>query len=242
LGQPRTKLRNLYSSDMSRPMTQSNTLENKDIATAIVNTPQLDEHQLIDRLISGDNKAFKKIIGEYHSLMLNIARAIAGDTFADDVVQEAWVSVYKNIVNFERRSSLKTWLLTIVSNQAKARLRKESRHISLDQLDGEVAGSYLDGANFKADGHWQNPTPHWSNESPDALLEEKQLQHCISKTLEILPIAQKAAFILRDIEQQSFDDICSILEVSSANVRVLVHRARLTLMQMIDRYQETGSC
>lgn len=200
------------------------------------------EHEFIAQLINGDDRAFRQLIAQHHSLMLHIARAIVGDIFADDVVQEAWVSVYNNIANFERRSSLKTWLLKIVSNQAKARLRKESRQVSLDQLDGEVPGSYLDGAHFKADGHWQQTTPHWSNESPDALLEEQQLQHCINRALTLLPPAQKAAFILRDIEQQSFEDICNILAVSAANVRVLVHRARLTLMQVIDRYQETGLC
>ena len=221
-------------------MNESNTLENTELI--LINASSLDEHQLIDRLAAGDDQAFKRIIAQYHSLMLSIARAIAGDTFAEDVVQEAWVSVYKNVVNFERRSSLKTWLLTIVSNQAKARLRKESRKVSLDQLDGDTPGSYLDGTKFKPNGHWQTPAPHWSNESPDALLEEEQLQKCINKTLELLPNAQKAAFILRDIEQQSFDEICNILQVSAANVRVLVHRARLALMQVIDHYQETGTC
>lgn len=201
-----------------------------------------DDSDLIEKLIRGDDRAFRQLIALHHSLMLHIARAIVGDTFADDVVQEAWVSVYKNIATFERRSSLKTWLLTIVSNQAKARLRKESRQISLDQLDGEMPGSYLDGTHFKSNGHWQQPVPQWNIESPDALLEEQQLQHCITRTLNLLPPAQKAAFILRDMEQQSFEDICNILGVSAANVRVLVHRARLTLMQVIDRYQETGSC
>lgn len=201
-----------------------------------------DESELIAKLARGDDQAFRQLIALHHSLMLHIARAIVGDTFADDVVQEAWVSVYKNIATFERRSSLKTWLLTIVSNQAKARLRKESRQVSLDQLDGELPGSYLDGTHFKPNGHWQQPVPQWNIESPDALLEEQQLQRCIHRTLNLLPPAQKAAFILRDIEQQSFEDICSILTVSAANVRVLLHRARLTLMQVIDRYQETGSC
>ena len=201
-----------------------------------------DEPELIAQLMKGDDHAFRHIIAQYHSLMLSIARTIAGDTFADDVVQEAWVSVYRNIVNFEQRSSLKTWLLTIVSNQAKARLRKESRQISLEQLDGEIPGSYLDSAHFKSDGHWRQSVPYWNNESPESLLEEQQLQHCINRTLDLLPPAQKAAFMLRDIEQQSFEDICNILSVSASNVRVLVHRARLTLMQVIDRYQETGSC
>lgn len=201
-----------------------------------------DESELIAQLIRGDDRAFRYIIAQHHPLMLHIARVIVGDTFADDVVQEAWLSVYNNIGSFEKRSSLKTWLLTIVSNHAKTRLRKESRQVSLDQLDGETPGSYLDGAHFTSDGHWQQSVPQWNTESPDALLEEQQLQHCINRTLNLLPPAQKAAFILRDLQQESFEDIGNILAVSAANVRVLLHRARLTLMQVIDRYQETGSC
>jgi RNA polymerase sigma-70 factor, ECF subfamily len=206
-------------------------------------TPNLsDEQQLIAALIARDDRAFCEIITRFQHIMLSIARAICGDTFADDIVQDAWVSIHKNISNFEQRSSLKTWIITIVSNEAKARLRRESRKVSLEELDGETPGSYLDGTNFKPDGHWQSATPTWSCESPEELLEETQLQSCINKTLNLLPPAQKVAFMLRDIEQQSFEEICNVLQVSAANVRVLVHRARLTLMQVIDRYQETGTC
>lgn len=209
----------------------------------IANTsPDSDDAALIARLATGDDHAFCIIIKRYQSTMLSIARAIVGDAFAEDVVQDAWVSIHNNITKFEQRSSLKTWIITIVSNEAKGRLRRESRMVSLEELDGEIPGSYLDGARFHQDGHWSAPTPSWRSESPEELLEEKQLQRCINKTLSILPAAQKAAFILRDIEQQSFEDICTLLEISAANVRVLVHRARLTLMQVIDRFQETGTC
>jgi len=207
-----------------------------------ITTNDSDDSALIAGLIAGNDRAFCTAIKRYQTIMLAIARAIIGDTFAEDVVQDAWVSIHKNIAKFEQRSSLKTWIITIVSNEAKGRLRRESRKVSLEELDGETPGSYLDGAHFQHDGHWSAPTPSWRSESPEELLEEKQLQRCINKTLSILPAAQKAAFILRDIEQQSFEDICSMLEISAANVRVLVHRARLTLMQVIDRFQETGTC
>ena len=205
-------------------------------------TDYSDEQKLIAKLIAKDDRAFCEIIKRFQHTMMIVARAITGDTFADDVVQDAWEAVYKNIAKFEQRSSLKTWVMTIVSNEAKARFRRESRKISLDELDGVIPGSYLDNANFGKDGHRLLPTPSWRSESPEELLEEQQLQRCITKTLNTLPPAQKAAFMLRDIEQQSFEDICEILQVSSANVRVLVHRARLTLLQVIDRFQETGTC
>src|SRR4051812_605553 len=94
-----------------------------------------DEQQLITALIAGDDRAFCEIISRFQYIMVSIARAICGETFADDVVQDSWVAIHKNIGKFEQRSSLKTWVITIVSNEAKARLRRESRKISLDELD-----------------------------------------------------------------------------------------------------------
>lgn len=200
-----------------------------------------NENDWIEQLIRGNDPAFKLLIRRHHASMLSLARSIAGDAFADDIVQDAWISVYKHIKEFERRSSLKTWLFRIVSNHAMARLRKESRKISLEQLDGETGGSYLDNCHF-SHGHWQKNIPAWAIESPDELLEEQELKHCIHKTIETLPPLQRAVFLLREIEQLAFDEICELLNISATNVRVILHRARLQLMQMIDRYQETGSC
>lgn len=201
-----------------------------------------NEDHWIEQLIKGDEPAFRELIRRYHTAMLSLARGIAGDAFAEDIIQDAWVAVYQHIGEFEQRSSLKTWLFRIVSNQALSRLRKESRKQSLDELDGDTSGSYLDNQHFRRDGHWQISIPGWANESPEKLLEEIQLKTCIDKTLDKLPPIQKSVFVLREIEQIGFEEICGLLNISSANVRVLLHRARLHLMQMIDRYQETGSC
>ena len=65
-----------------------------------------DEQKLITALRAGDDLAFCEIIKRFQHTMLIVARAISGDTFADDVVQDAWVAIYKNISNFEQRSSL----------------------------------------------------------------------------------------------------------------------------------------
>ncbi len=201
-----------------------------------------NEADWINELMKGNDAAFAQLIRQYHATMLYLARSIVGDLLAEDVVQEAWISVYANIAGFERRCSLKTWLFRIVSNLATTKLRKESRKTSLEQLDGEIPGSYLDDSRFQDNGHWKGGIGKWRIESPDELLEEQQLKQCIHKTLAKLPDLQKTVFLLREIEQIAFEEICEILNISSANARVLLHRARLQLMQMIDHYQETGSC
>jgi len=188
-----------------------------------------------------DHTAFAGLVEKYHRQMIIVARAIIGESLAEEVVQEAWVSIYHALPSFEGRSSIKTWIYTIVSNQAKTRLRKESRLVSINEIEEELPSS-LKKENFHASGHWVNPPPLWDTESPDKLLENEQLQRCIEKTLELLPAMQKSVFLLRDIEQQSLEEICNMLHIANSNVRVLLHRARVKLMQVIDRYQETGQC
>lgn len=195
----------------------------------------------LENLKKQDHQAFQRLVEKYNRQIVVVARAIIGDSLAEEVTQEAWVSVYRALPSFEGRSSIKTWIFTIVSNEAKTRLRKESRLVRINEME-EVIPAYLNGERFNNDGSWSSPPPLWDIESPEKILENEQLRQCIEKTIELLPDVQKSVFLLRDIEQQSLEEICNILDISNSNVRVLLHRARVRLMQIIDQYQETGQC
>ena len=194
--------------------------------------------QLVRALQKQEPGAFEQLIRLFHAQMRIVAAGIVGDAQAEEVVQEAWILVHRNIDKFEGRSALKTWVYSIVSNAARSRLRSEKRHrMPVSDLPGSAYGD----ERYESDGHWQNPPPEWDIQSPEGLLEEQQLRHCIEKTLGLLPDTQKAVFTLRDLEQLPLDEICNMLDVSESNVRVLLHRARVKLMQVIDHYQETGT-
>jgi RNA polymerase sigma-70 factor (ECF subfamily) len=195
---------------------------------------------LLERLRSGDNAAFRDLIVRYNQRLLIVARAIIGDVFAEDVVQEAWTSIFRAINRFEGRSTLSTWMIQIVSNEAKSRLRKEKRHMNV--ADTEQLPAALAENRFAVDGHWQIPPAHWELGSPERLLEEDQLRCCIEHTLTLLPENQKAVFMLRDLEQMPLSDIAAQLLLSESNVRVLLHRARFKLLDVVDHFQETGEC
>ncbi len=195
---------------------------------------QLDEKALIAKLIEGDAAAFDYVVGRYHSIMLSVARAIIGDAFADEVVQEAWVSAIKALPRFEGRASLKTWLLQITSNGAKTRLRRESRQLSLD--DGWQAEP---DEKFDKRGHRIDDVLPWNIETPDALLENDQLRQVIENTFQKLPPHQRAVLTMADIEGLEMTEICNILDITSSNARVLLHRARTALHHSIEKYRES---
>ena len=206
---------------------------------AAVPIEQQDDSLLIRRLLAQDEVAYRHVVTTYHASMMYLARRIVGEKFADEVVQEAWLSVMRALPKFEQRSKLKTWILTIVSNEAKNRLRKEKRHISLEAMTEDHSGL---GERFDSTGHWTEPAASWQADSPDALLSEDQLSGCLEQAIVELPDLQAATLNLKEKQGYSLKEICNILDVSESNVRVLLHRARNKVFAVIDHFQMTGEC
>lgn len=197
----------------------------------------MDDGELITRLLAGDEAAFRHVVGEYHGLMQHVARAIIGSEFAEEIVQDAWLAVLQALPQFERRSSLKTWILQITGNLAKTRLRRERRSVAVgDAADIELVAAAA-GQIFQPDGHWVEPPGNWHQDTPELVLASEQLRAVIDNTLATLPEVQRAVLTLRDVEGLEMDAICNILELSESNSRVLLHRARLRLWQAIDQFQ-----
>lgn len=193
-----------------------------------------DEKKLVQRLIAGDQSAFQTVVSQHQNTMISVARAIVGEAFAEEVVQDAWISAIKALPKFEGRSSLKTWLLHIVSNAAKTRVRRENRMSSLDDgWQSEPAEK------FDQTGHRYDDVLPWENATPEAVLANEQLQAIIEQTYQELPPLQRAALTMYDLEGIEMKEICNILSVSSSNVRVLLHRARTTLHHKIEQYQQS---
>lgn len=196
----------------------------------------MNDDILITRLLAGDEAAFRHVVGEYHGLMQHVARAIIGSEFAEEIVQDAWLAVLQALPQFERRSSLKTWILQITGNLAKTRLRRERRSVAVgDAADIELVAAA--GQMFQPDGHWAEPPGNWHQDTPELVLASEQLRAVIECTLVALPKVQRAVLTLRDVEGLEMDEICNILELSESNSRVLLHRARLRLWQAIDQFQ-----
>lgn len=196
------------------------------------------------RLRVRDAAAFRTLVTHFHKRLLGFAGTLVGRAAAEDVVQEAWISIWRNLPEFQGRASLKTWIYTIVRNECIARLRRDSR-LHTVSIAAELHDDGVDGwlaANFAQDGHWQRGPAHWHLATPESLLEESQLLACLEHHIAGLQQMQRAVFRLRDMEQLEMEEICNILEISASNARVLLHRARLALLQVIDRYQQTGEC
>ena len=195
---------------------------------------------LLTRLLAGEQKAFRELVATYQSAMRAVAYAIVGSRNADEVVQDAWLAVVRNLEGFQGRSSLKTWLLTITANTAKTRLKHNRREVLLDDIPSPH-GTIGD-ERFAADGHWLLAPHAWHQDTPEALLTEAELRECLEKTLACLSEQQGSVLHLREREGLELEEICNLLQVSLSNVRVLLHRARLKVFATLEHFEETGTC
>ena len=199
-----------------------------------------DETDLLKRLLAGEQQAFRELVSTYQGAMQAVAYAIVGNRHADEVVQDAWLSVVRNLASFEGRSSLKTWLLTITANSAKNRYKQNRREVLLNDLPSPHGS--VNGDRFSSDGHWLLAPYAWHHDTPEALLTEDELRECLEHTLLSLPQLQRSVLVLRERQGLELAEICNLLDLSLSNVRVLVHRARLKVFATVEHFEETGEC
>ena len=199
-----------------------------------------DDTELLKRLLAGEQQAFRELVSTYQGAMRAVAYAIVGSRHADEAVQDAWLSVVRNIGGFESRSSLKTWLLTITANAAKNRYKQNRREVLLDDLPSPHGT--IDDDRFSSDGHWLLAPLAWHQDTPEALLAENELRECLEHTLLSLPQLQSSVLVLRERQGLALEEICNLLDITLSNVRVLVHRARLKVFATVEHFEETGEC
>ena len=199
-----------------------------------------DDTELLKRLLAGEQQAFRELVSTYQGAMRAVAYAIVGNRHADEAVQDAWLAVVRNLVSFESRSSLKTWLLTITANAAKNRYKQNRREVLLDDLPSPHGT--IDDDRFSSDGHWLLAPLAWHQDTPEALLTEHELRECLEQTLLSLPQLQSSVLVLRERQGLELEEICNLLEISLSNARVLVHRARLKVFATVEHFEETGEC
>jgi len=201
----------------------------------------VDETELLARLRAGQPAAFEEIVRQYHGAMKRAAAALIGEAQAEEAVQEAWLSAIRNLPKFEGRSTLKTWLFSILLNEARGRLRKAKREVRMEDF-GSGGEGLLDPDRFAGDGHWAQAPLLWHDQSPEALLSHEDFLRCLEMVLDGLPEIQRSVLTLREYQGLEMEQICNILSISASNIRVLLHRARTRVYVMVDRFEETGTC
>jgi RNA polymerase sigma-70 factor (ECF subfamily) len=188
-----------------------------------------DAPLLLARLRAGDEAAFVGLVAAHHDTMLRLASTfVSSRAVAEEVVQDTWLAVVRGIERFEGRSSLRTWLLTILVNRARSAGTREARSVPIAD-----AGPAVDRSRFDASGHWSSPPEHWVEDAENRL-GAAALATLIRDALAELPARQRAVIALHDVDGLRAAEVCEILSLTPSNQRVLLHRGRSHLRQALE--------
>jgi RNA polymerase sigma-70 factor (ECF subfamily) len=194
----------------------------------------VDDAELVERLRAGDDKAFVALVDRYHSPLVRLAASFVGSrAVAEEVVQDTWLGVVRGIDRFEGRSSFKTWLFRILVNRARTTGAKERRQAPTPPANEPAVPA----DRFRPDGRWASPPVMWEEATVDRLVAG-ELAERISGFLDELPEAQRQVVVMRDLEGLPSAEVCSVLGISEANQRVLLHRGRSRIRDRLDRELE----
>ena len=180
--------------------------------------------EFVERLRSGDPEANRDVVRAY---LPQIVRAARGAGLraeeAEDVAQSTFVTFLEAVKRFEGRSHIRTFLFGILYKKIAEARRRLARDNRVDDI-GDVMES-----RFRPDGSWLQPPRPIENR-----LHDVEVRRQIDRCLEDLPLKQRMAFVLREVEELITEEICKILEVSRTNFGVLLYRARNRLRECLE--------
>ena len=203
-----------------------------------------DDAELVAALVRGDEAAFVALVDRHHASMVRVAARFVPDrAVAEEVVQETWLGLLRGIEGFGGRSSLKTWLFTILLNQARRRGVAEHRTIPFSALGGshdDLGGPSVDPDRFFPPGHpdaghWNRQLADWAPSAEEALMGA-EVAAVIRAAIDELPEGVRLVITLRDLEGWSAEEVCNVLGIADTNQRVRLHRGRSRVRGALERY------
>jgi RNA polymerase sigma-70 factor (ECF subfamily) len=204
-----------------------------------------DDTVLVKALCARDADAFAYLLDRYHPQLVRLARQyVPSLAVAEEVVQETWVAVIDGIDRFEQRSTLKTWLFRILVNIARSHGVRENRSIPFATTAVLEEEPSVDPHRFRRfarrdRGAWKQPPHPWSEPEQRAL--DAETLDAIRDAVECLPPDQREVLTMRDLFGWTAVEVSDALEVSDANQRVLLHRARSKVRTALERHYDHGS-
>lgn len=169
-----------------------------------------EEMDLVSRLVAADPAAVGEVYDAHHRAVRSFATRLVGDpSSAEDLVHEVFVSLPRAMRGYRYESSLRTFLISIAVNNARHHVRSAARRRAAMERYGQE--------------------PEGSVESPEQLQRRKELARLLTRALDTLPLEQRVAFVLCEVEDRTSREVAEITGVPEGTVRTRLHHAKKKL-------------
>ena len=181
------------------------------------------ETRLARLSLKGDQQAFTELVGLYQDKLFYMAfRMLNNRQESEDVVQETFLRVYRNLDRFDETMKFSTWIYRIATNLCIDRLRKRKVVYSLDADSSEHEG---------LDGYSMIPS---DNRTPETELLLTDTQRIIHQAIESLPPKYKTVMTLRYLQDMSLQEVSDVLDMPVTTIKTRVHRGREFLRKKLE--------
>ncbi len=185
----------------------------------------LSDQEVVDRVLAGETELYEIIMRRYNQRLFRVARAVLrNDDEAEQVMQDAYVSAYMHLAQFEGRARFSTWLTRIAFHEALARLRRARHFVDLDSI--------------AASPREQETLMISPERNPEQKVYDQELKSVLEHSLDALPEHYRSVFALREIEGLDTAETSECLGISQESVKVRLHRARGLLRRHL--YDQSG--
>lgn len=184
----------------------------------------MDEQRLLKSLQQKDEAAFRELVTTYREMIVSTCFGfLRNQQEAEDVAQEVFIQVFRNISTFRGESKLTTWMYRIAVNRSLNRLRstKSQLLMSIDEV-------------FESSGHTDTRSPLDS-------LENKERAEFLQQAINKLPENQRTAFVLSKYEGLANKNIAEVMEMSLSAIEALLNRAKKNLQKLLVDYYRKPS-
>ncbi|MBK7369046.1 MAG: sigma-70 family RNA polymerase sigma factor [Candidatus Eisenbacteria bacterium] len=180
---------------------------------------------LVTRAQAGDTRAFDELVRRYQDKVFRLTfKILRHDEDAAEATQDAFLSAFRGLKNFKAESTFSTWMYRIGTNAALMKYRR--------RRDGHVSYEQSQSANPDAE---PMAIADWATQPLDELLDS-ETREILSREVEKLPANEREVFMLRDIMEQSNEQVARELGLTVAAVKSRLHRARVHLRDRVNRY------
>jgi len=186
----------------------------------------MPDTEIIEQLKQGNENAFRRLVENYQKLVVNTCYGMVRNREdAEDIAQDVFVEVYRNVDSFRADAKLSTWLYRIAVNRSLNHIRDNKKHKWFQSVESEVEAKnrqLLQLESSKVD-------------QPEYDLENKQRAIILHGAINSLPENQKVAFTLSKYEELSYQEISEVMEMTVSSVESLLFRAKKNLQKKLHK-------
>lgn len=192
------------------------------------NNHKIKEEAVIQRILSGEKELYEILVRRNNQKLYRIIRSYLKDeTEIEDVMQNSYIKAYTKLHQFNLQSQFSTWLIRIAINESLAELKKKDKTLHLNSFNQNTDDDFV----IELLDHKEL--------NPQEKMAQKEAKQLLENAIDQLELKYRIVYIMKEVEEMSLKEVATTLNISLANVKIRLHRAKDMLKEILYKLSST---